>query len=331
MVAAATDSAFVYTDIQGLSDLRRKAQQQSPEALREAAQQFEAVFIQMMLKSMREANPGDDGLLDNDQTRLYLELFDQQIALSMAKTGQLGLGNAIARQLAGDAAGPETPPTSAKIYGDPLAALQQVERISHSVRMPSARAASKPTPFLNGNPADDAPYQPTSPVAFVRRMWSHAQNAAQQLGVAPEVLVAQAAHETAWGKSVPRFGDGRTSYNLFGIKANRGWQGERVVNSTFEFINGVPVRLRDGFRAYGSYSESFNDYVDFLRVNPRYKQALAQVKDGAAYLRALQQAGYATDPTYARKIQGLMNGPSFDEALGRLKEIAVEPMKVSKN
>ena len=168
-------------------------------------------------------------------------------------------------------------------------------------------------------------------MAFVRRMWPHAQDAARQLGVAPEVLIAQAAHETAWGRSVPRFADGRTSHNLFGIKANRGWQGERVVNSTFEFINGVPVRQQDGFRAYRSYGESFSDYVSFIQVNPRYQQALAQVKDGAAYLRALQQAGYATDPNYAKKIQGLINGPSFDAALDWLKSASIGPITQGKS
>jgi flagellar protein FlgJ len=327
------DSAFVYTDVQGLSSLRRKAQQNSPDAVREAAKQFEAVFLQMMLKSMRDASPGDGGIMDSDQSRFYRDMFDQQIALTLAQQGQLGLSDAIARQLAGDQAGTPSPPTSPTMIGDPLAALRQVERIRSSVRMPSSAAVTKPTPFTataanrsNTYPVDDAPYEPSSPVAFVRRMWPHAQDAARQLGVAPEVLIAQAAHETAWGKSVPRFADGRTSYNLFGIKANRSWQGERVVNSTLEFVNGVPVRQRDGFRAYQSYSESFSDYVNFIQVNPRYQGALTQVKDGAAYLRALQQAGYATDPNYARKIQGLMNGPSFDEALETLKSASVGPI-----
>lgn len=332
----AADSAFVYTDVQGLSSLRRKAQQNSPDAVREAAKQFEAVFIQMMLKSMRDASPGDGGLMDSDQGRFYRDMFDQQIALTLAQRGQLGLGDAIARRLGGDQAGALSPPTSPTMIGDPLAALRQVERIRASVRMPSSTPATLPTPFAAATaqrnyPVDDAPYEPSSPVAFVRRMWPHAQDAARQLGVTPEVLIAQAAHETAWGRSVPRFVDGRTSYNLFGIKASRGWQGEQVVNSTLEFVNGVPVRQRDGFRAYQSYSESFSDYVNFIQVNPRYQDALTQVKDGIAYLRALQRAGYATDPNYARKIQGLMNGPSFDEALERLKSAGVGPITHGKS
>ncbi|TVR60626.1 MAG: flagellar assembly peptidoglycan hydrolase FlgJ [Candidatus Competibacteraceae bacterium] len=331
--ATATESAFVYTDVQGLANLRHQARQQSPEAIREAAQQFEAVFIQMMLKSMRAAGASEGGLLDNDQSRLYHELFDQQIALSMARQGQLGIADLVARQLGVEEASPPPRPASPPISGDPLAALRQVERIRASVAMPAvaAEAASPPSPAAPDRPrtrypVEDAPFEPSSPAAFVRRMWPHAQNAARELGVAPEVLIAQAAHETGWGRSLPRFADGRTSHNLFGIKAHRGWQGERVVNSTLEFEGGVAVRQRDGFRAYRSYAESFEDYVNFLRVNPRYTDALKQVQDGPAYLRALQRAGYATDPSYARKIESILNGPTLESALGPLKSAAAGPI-----
>lgn len=333
MVAAA-DSAFVYTDLQGLAGLRQQARQDSPEAVKEAAKQFEAVFIQMMLKSMRAASPSEDGgIMDSDQTRLYRDMYDQQIALSMAQQGKLGLADTIARQLGGEGVNPPARPTSPEIVGDPLATLRQVERIRSNVAMPVAATPARPAAARTENPdfpVSDAPYKPGSPVAFVRRMWPHAQEAARRLGVAPEVLIAQAAHETAWGRSVPRFADGRTSHNLFGIKASRGWTGERVVNSTFEFINGVAVRLKDGFRAYPSYADSFNDYVRFLQVNPRYSQALESVGDGFSYLRELQRAGYATDPKYARKIQGLMNGPAFDEALGTLKSALGLPISNGK-
>jgi flagellar protein FlgJ len=328
MIATADASAFVYTDAQGLAGLRRQAQQKSPEAIRETAKQFEAVFIQMMLKSMRAASGSEGGIMDNDQSRMYQEMFDQQIALTMAQRSQLGVADLIVKQLGGEAAGAATRPTSPTSLGDPLAMLRQVERIRASVAMPAAAPAQPATAASARNPypASDAPFEPTSPAAFVRRMWPHAQDAARQLGVAPEVLIAQAAHETAWGKSVPRFGDGRTSHNLFGIKAHGGWQGERVVNSTLEFVNGAAVRQRDGFRAYNSYAESFSDYVNFLQVNPRYGEALSVVKDGAAYLRALQRAGYATDPAYARKIQGLINGPAFEDALGSLKSVGAGPI-----
>ena len=329
MVTAA-DSAFVYTDLHGLAGLRREARQNSPGAIREAAKQFEAVFVQMMLKSMRAASPSDEGgIMDSDQSRLYRDMYDQQIALSMAQRGKLGLADTIARQLGGEGAGTPSRPVSPEMVGDPLATLRQVQRIRSSVAMPAETATVKTGAIeseRNRYPVSDAPFEPSSPAAFVRRMWPHAQEAARRLGVAPEVLIAQAAHETAWGKSVPRFADGRSSHNLFGIKANRGWEGERVVNSTLEFVDGVPIRQRDGFRAYPSYADSFNDYVKFLQVNPRYSEALDSVQDGPAYLRALQRAGYATDPNYAKKIQGLMGGPAFDEALGTLKSAQSQPI-----
>jgi flagellar protein FlgJ len=329
-MVTATDSAFVYTDSQGLAGLRRQAQQNSPGAIREAAKQFEAVFIQMMLKSMRAADLSDGGgIMDSDQSRLYRDMYDQQIALSMAQQGKLGLADTIARQLGGEGAGQPVRPVSPQMVGDPLATLRQVQRIRSSVAMPAEAATAKAGAIQNERDlysVSDAPFDPSSPAAFVRRMWPHAQEAAQRLGVAPEVLIAQAAHETAWGKSVPRFADGRSSHNLFGIKANRGWEGDRVVNSTLEFVDGVPIRQRDGFRAYASYAESFNDYVKFLQVNPRYAEALDSVQDGPAYLRALQRAGYATDPNYAKKIQGLMGGPAFDEALETLKSALFRPI-----
>lgn len=332
-MVTATDSAFVYTDLQGLAGLRRQVRQNSPEAIRDAAKQFEAVFIQMMLKSMRTASLSDGGIMDSDQSRFYRDMFDQQIALSMAQQGRLGIADQMTRQLGGAEADQPARPVSPSIAGDPLATLRQVERIRSSVAMPTVAATTARARAVdnerNPYPAGDAPFEPSSPAAFVRRMWPHAQDAARQLGVAPEVLIAQAAHETAWGKSVPRFADGRSSHNLFGIKANRGWEGERVVNSTLEFVDGVPIRQRDGFRAYPSYADSFNDYVRFLQVNPRYTEALSLVKDGAAYLRALQRAGYATDPNYAKKIQGLMGGPAFDAALGTLKSALVRPISNS--
>ena len=137
-VTAASDAAFVYTDIQGLAGLRNKARQNSPDAAREAAQQFEAVFIQMMLKSMRAASSSEGGIMDNAQSRLYLELFDQQLALSMAKQGQLGLADQIVKQLGGETAAQPPRPTSATAIGDPLATLRQVERIRSSVVMPAS-------------------------------------------------------------------------------------------------------------------------------------------------------------------------------------------------
>jgi len=118
------------------------------------------------------------------------------------------------------------------------------------------------------------------------------------------VLLAQSALETGWGKHIPRHADGRSSFNLFGIKADRGWQGDSVGVGTLEYRNGEMRREQARFRAYETPADSFIDYVAFLRRNPRYGEALKS-RSGEEFIRGLQKAGYATDPRYADKILGI--------------------------
>ncbi len=167
----------------------------------------------------------------------------------------------------------------------------------------------------------------SSPSDFVRQVWPHAQRAGRELGVDPRVLVAQTALETGWGRAVIQHGDGRSANNLFGIKADAGWDGERVARQTMEFRAGVMVRERAEFRAYESIAASFDDYVSFIKSNPRYEEALAASQDGAQWSRELQRAGYATDPDYARKINGIMHGAALGEALGDLKLADADPIR----
>ncbi len=164
------------------------------------------------------------------------------------------------------------------------------------------------------------------PGEFVRTLMPHAERAAQQLGVAPEVLLAQAANETGWGRAVPKHADGTPGYNLFGIKADARWQGGRISVPTVEFEDGIAVRKPQVFRAYASYADSFNDYVNFLRSNPRYQDVLSKAGDAAAYTQGLQQAGYATDPQYASKLQSIIESPALQQALAALKNPAAPPL-----
>ena len=152
----------------------------------------------------------------------------------------------------------------------------------------------------------------------MRTLWPHASEAAARLGLPPEALLAQAALETGWGRHVIRRADGGSSHNLFGIKADGRWQGERASTQTLEYVDGVAVRVRDHFRAYASHADSFNDYVDFLQRNPRYRDALQRTGDAAAYFSALQAAGYATDPAYATKIQRILDGDTLRNASGAM-------------
>lgn len=318
-----TADASVYTDLQGLARLRGQAQQKSPAALRVASRQFEALFVQMMLKSMREAKLGD-GLAENDQSAMYQEMYDKQIALEMTRQRGLGLAEMITKQIGGSSA-PATQPG-----GSGLSPVMQALRTQLSaVQALSPSESDQALPIDTGNlPALVAPSTSSAgtpadvstPQAFVQSVWPHAQQAARDLGVKPEVLVAQAALETGWGRSVMQHPDGRSSNNLFGIKASPAWDGQQVSVPTLEYANGIPVRTRATFRAYGSFADSFSDYVDFLKSNPRYRDALAQAGNPNAFTSALQQAGYATDPSYARKINAIVNGDTLQGAVTQIKQ-----------
>lgn len=299
MTTTGINDASVYTDLSGLTALRAHARQNSPEALRAVAQQFEALFLQMMLKSMRDA--GDvmgDELAGSDQERLYRDMHDKQLALEMSKGRGLGLADMLVRQLQG-------------VVERTIPEGQRDERQAHAVPERQAFTAIKPSSVAEGTKAVLATVQPDpvqfeSPEDFVRHLWPHAREAAGKLGVDPKALLAQAALETGWGRAVIRRPDGSSSYNLFNIKADGRWDGGRVFKDTLEYRDGIAARERAAFRAYGSYAESFADYVDFLQTNPRYRYALEQGGDAAAFVRELQKAGYATDPAYADKIQSIM-------------------------
>ena len=301
-----------YTDFRALTRLKSAARNNSPKALEETAKQFEAIFIGKMLKSMRGASiAGGDGLLDNDQVRFYRDMFDQQLALTLANRGGLGLARMIERQLS---EGPTQFLSQPQQKADLVASDRQGPALLNS----STKGSSGPENHMS------APLS-SSPEQFVEQLWPHAYEAAQALGVTPRILIAQAALETGWGQKLPRFADGHSSHNLFGIKADRGWPGNTIVNTTLEFVGDVPVRRRDGFRAYSSYAESFEDYVAFVKTNPRYQDALQQTDD-KAYIRALHRAGYATDPQYANKVERILTGSTLSRAIESLKSLAHGPI-----
>lgn len=302
MTVSASNHADVYTDFQGLARLRAQARQESPEALREAAQQVEALFLQMMLKSMREASSGD-GLMDNEQTKMYQGMYDQQLGIELSKGKGLGLAESLVRQLGGAAA---EKPQEAQPFSLPDT------RVPAAISAHAANHTARPNAAMTTGTS--AVWRPESPQEFVQDLWPHAQRAAEKLGTTPEVLIAQSALETGWGRSVMRHGNGESSHNLFGIKADKHWEGERVYSRTMEFRDGHMQRERAAFRSYDSLEASFNDYVAFLQQNPRYQQALEQAADGVQYVRELQEAGYATDPDYADKIDSIMKGDLLSQA-----------------
>ena len=300
--------ADIYTNFQGLAQLRAdvRADGNSAAKLSEVAGQFEALFTQMVLKNMREAKLAD-GLFGSDQEEQYLGMFDAQLALQLSRGSGLGLKDMLVRQLGGAAR---------------IVAPQDREDTGRGVEQSREKSAA-------GNrqadmPAMDGPGQ--SPSAFASSLWPHARKAAGHLGVAPEVLVAQAALETGWGKSVPRHPDGSTSHNVFGIKAGPGWSGERVSVPTLEYEGGVAVRRPAEFRSYASLDECFADYARLLTNAPRYRQALDQSGDGTHFAQALARAGFATDPAYAQKIEAILNGGALATSVTALKISSAGPL-----
>jgi len=309
-------NVYNYTDFQGFSDLRRMAREDSPEAADTAARQFEALFIQMMLKSMRDAVPVDS-VAEGDQTRFYRDMFDQQIALEMSRGDGIGMRESLLRELVPGGTGAQT-------NGDLRMPVQRIPaRGQVSAPAPATPQGTALPGSVEFSPVEKG-WRPDSPEAFIRELWPHAEAAGAALGMAPEVLLAQSALETGWGRHVIQRRDGDSSHNLFGIKADARWDGPRVHVQTLEYVNGVPERQRAAFRSYDSPAESFADYVDFLQRNPRYREALGRVPDAEGYLRGLQEAGYATDPDYADKILDILNRGTLRQMV-ELKSDAARP------
>ncbi len=288
------DMAQVYTDFSGLAALKAKAREDEDAALDQVSRQFESLFLQMMLKSMRDASFGG-GLMDSKQTEFYREMYDKQVAVDMAQNQGIGLAAVIKRQLGGSDPVPQDGRSIEDYVGMPVLAGVTAEP-GRRVGTSGAGTDNRRTIELDG-----------SPESFLGQLWPVAEEAAARLDLAPEALLAQAALETGWGRHVIRHRQGDSSHNLFGIKADSRWQGERIRVETLEYRDGVPLKTRAHFRAYGSFEESFADYVDFLQRNPRYRAALGRTEDPGAYFSALQEAGYATDPAYADKIKRILN------------------------
>lgn len=291
--------ASVYTDFSGLQSISQLGREDSEKGLRKVAEQFEAMFLNMMLKGMRAGEDAlfEENFLNSNEMRFHRENLDNQLSQHMSSTGGMGLADALHRQLMEryPAESTRAAEQNANVMsGD----LSRVRRTNGEIDGKNIR----PRPPV----AEDAAQTFETPQEFVEAMLPLARKVAPQLGVDPRMLVAQAALETGWGKKMIRGEQGQASYNLFGIKAGESWQGTSVNVSTLEFRDGSMQREQAGFRAYQSYEESFADYVKVLQSQPRYSDALKNASDASAFGFHLQQAGYATDPDYAQKIDRVM-------------------------
>ncbi|QTF07973.1 flagellar assembly peptidoglycan hydrolase FlgJ [Brenneria izadpanahii] len=293
-VNVAEPTSAVY-DVNAVNSLRRQVTQKDPAALEKVAHQFEGLFVNMMLKSMRSALP-QDGMLSNDQTRLYTSMYDQQMAQDLSAKG-LGLADMIMKQMGRQHT--DIPPDSVGKVPMPL----DQERLATSALSPALIGEFLRREQRQDNAAEQqsaAPLRQTSS-QFTDRLSIPSMIASLQSGIPHHLIMAQAALESGWGRREITTADGKPSYNIFGVKANDSWKGKVTEVMTTEFENGRAYKTKELFRVYDSYLDALNDYISLLTNNSRYKPVLdAKSAEDAAY--ALQRAGYATDPNYGDKL-----------------------------
>ncbi|MEB0135243.1 flagellar assembly peptidoglycan hydrolase FlgJ [Actimicrobium sp. CCC2.4] len=281
-------------DAKEIGKLQQGAKQNSPEAIKASAKQFEALFMNMIMKSMRDATP-QDGLFDNSETKTYTAMMDQKVSENLAKRG-VGLADVLFRQLS-------------VVTSTPASGALNESTLDPSMMKPATPLKNS---FEAGLPAMTVPVrksypaQPAHVKAFQDKLGAHAEEASRATGIPAKFMLGQAALETGWGKKEIIATDGKTSHNLFGIKAGAGWTGQVVEARTTEYVNGVAQSRIEKFRAYDSYADAFKDYGRLITNNPRYKNVMANVTDATGFAQGLQRAGYATDPLYATKLASII-------------------------
>ena len=273
------------TDSQGLNALRAGAARDPKTVIKEAAKQFEALFMQELMKSMRKATLSS-GMLDNAGTQMGTDMLDDQFALKMSGLPG-GLSAVIARQLERQTVGATAPITA----------------------VPAAAAAGAPSAAARTQGSASVGERQ---VSFVQAHTSAARAAEAHTGIPAGFMLAQAAHESGWGQREIRNADGSPSFNLFGIKAGGNWKGPVAEITTTEYVAGEPRKITAKFRAYASHEASFRDYAQMMKDSPRYAAVVAgagspQGGSAEGFAKGLQRAGYATDPAYADKLTRVIN------------------------
>jgi len=361
----ALDKAHVYHDMSGLHSLRSAAASKQ-EKVEAGAKQFESMMVNLMLKSMREANDvfAAGNMLNSKSTRFYEDMLHQQLSLTMTRGEGIGLASMLADQLNAndrrlaaeqvkETTNPEREPlrqlnkylangslvnsversprsealtrseldtlARTEVYVDEtdkhdVAAPQQLIHRNLSAEQQLSNPEMAIYPAKPGRAAAiTQPLQFDTPQQFISTLLPAARQVASELGVEPQLLLAQAALETGWGKHMISE-QGKPSYNLFGIKADAHWHGDVTGIATSEYRDGIKVNQQAQFRSYASYNESFRDYLQFLQTNGRYQQAIANPDNPRVFAKELQTAGYATDPDYAVKILRIYNQLTNAEA-----------------
>lgn len=283
-------------DANSLTELKNATTKNTPAAIKETAKQFEALFVSMMMKSMRKAMPAD-GPMDSEQGKMFTSMLDDQISQKIASRG-IGLSDMLAKQMMVNA-GIQMP---GKNPAAPAAAAPTAAAAGTHVVNPITQHAQDLKAASPALTKSQAQVQ-----AFQNKLTCCAQAASDATGIPANFMMGQAALETGWGQHQISAANGQPSHNLFGIKAGKDWTGKTVSAVTTEFVNGVPTKKLEKFRAYDNYDQSFNDYAKLLQGNARYKNVIANAKDAYGFAQGLQKAGYATDPDYAKKLINVIN------------------------
>ncbi|VAW70975.1 Flagellar protein FlgJ [peptidoglycan hydrolase] [hydrothermal vent metagenome] len=319
-------SSAIYNDFQALGALKKGARENSPEAIKQVAQQFESLFVQMMLKSMRDTVPENE-LFGSNGEKMYQEMYDKQLSQHISNGRGMGLAKVIERQLGGVDSAEIRADKSVKNYFETAREFPQT--MAGKTHMDNAVIVSKlqrSTASLSHNKLNNnnnvqlesEKENLNKQASFINKILPYALRASEKLGVDAGVLIAQSALETGWGQYLPAKANGLSGNNFFGLKADQRWQGEKIEIATLEYRHGVMQQEKAEFRAYDSASQAFEDYTDFIFSNPRYQQALEVAYDAEAYARELQKAGYATDPDYASKINRIRNDKTLQARLSEL-------------
>lgn len=304
-MAADFDVSSAAYDIRAIERLRMQAARLSPQGIAQIAKQFEGLFVNMMMKSMRSAT-SFDGLLNSQNTRFYTSLYDQQLSQQLSGSKGLGLADMLIKQMNKNKNG------NIASVDEQKSVNEEIKNNSSDIRKlffnmennfdgltPAAAGqllGQMKQPLFNNKPS-----YTENKASFISRLLEPAKRAAEKSGIPHHLILAQAALESGWGKKEILMENGQGSFNLFGIKAGRSWKGETTQITTTEYVNGIASKVKDFFRVYGSYQEALNDYVGLLTRNPRYKEVVS-ASDTSKAAQALQQSGYASDPNYANKL-----------------------------
>lgn len=307
-------------DANGLNKLKLAAKDNSPAAVKAVASQFEALFVNMMLKSMRDATP-QEGMFDNEQSKTFTSMLDQQLSQNMASHG-IGLADMMTRQLT-RASGikPDSAANGLAINSTDAETANLMPSISPHEKIKNEKLENskienektqgeKKPPTANislNNLYRSSATMPTKPLSggalsFQQMVSGHAEQVSRETGIPASFMIGQAALESGWGKRQIHGLDGTPSNNLFGIKANASWKGKVVEAVTSEYVNGIKQKRIEKFRAYDSYAETFQDFAQLIQKNPRYGKVMANLDNVHNYANAIQKSGYATDPNYASKL-----------------------------